>query len=81
MGATGVVLLVSGPGYDAITWLSWAWPPVVLAMAVWMSIQVRRCVPGAGRWLIIPVVAVLGIASIGTAYENIAERSPGMIFQ
>ncbi len=75
MGATGVALVVFTPGYDAMTRLSWAWPPVVLAGAVWMFVQVRRSVTGAGRWLLLPVVAVLGLASVSTAYENIAERS------
>ena len=73
MGATGVALVVFTPGYDAMTRLSWVWPPVVLAMAVWMFVQVRRSVTGAGRWMLIPVVAVLGLASVGTTYENIAE--------
>jgi pimeloyl-ACP methyl ester carboxylesterase len=75
MGATGVALLVFAPGYDAMTWLSWVWPPVVLAMGVWMFVQVRRSVAGTGRWMLIPVVVVLGLASLGTTYENIAERS------
>jgi pimeloyl-ACP methyl ester carboxylesterase len=75
MGATGVALLVFAPGYGAMTWLSWVWPPVVLAMAVWMFVQVRRSVTTAGRWMLIPVVAVLGLASGGATYENIAQRS------
>jgi pimeloyl-ACP methyl ester carboxylesterase len=75
MGATGVALLVFAPGYDSMTWLSWVWPPVVLVMAVWMFVQVRRSVTGAGRRMLIPVVAILGLASLGTTYENIVERS------
>jgi len=75
MGATGVTLVASAPGYDAMSRLSWVWPPVVLAMAVWMFVQVRRSVTGAGGWMLLPVVAVLGLASIGATYENIAERS------
>jgi pimeloyl-ACP methyl ester carboxylesterase len=58
-----------------MTGLSWVWPPVVAAMAVWMLVQVRRSVTGAGRWMLIPVVAVLGLASVSATYENIAERS------
>ena len=63
MGATGVALVVFAPGYDVMTWLSWVWPPVVAAMAVWMFVQVRRSITGAGRWMLLPVVAVLGLAS------------------
>jgi pimeloyl-ACP methyl ester carboxylesterase len=75
MGASGVALVALRPGPDAMTWMSWAWPPVVGAMAVWLLVQVRRSVTGAGRWMLLPVVAVLGLASLGTTYENIAERS------
>ena len=88
MGATGVALVVFAPGFQAMTWLSWVWPPVVAAMAVWMFVQVRRSVTGAGRWMLLPVVAVLGLASVGATYENIAERrdqgtypAPGKSYQ
>ncbi|MCW2848495.1 MAG: alpha/beta hydrolase fold protein [Marmoricola sp.] len=75
MGATGVALVALAPGYDAMTRLSWVWPPVVAVMAGWIFVQVRRSLIGAGRWVLLPVVAVLGLASIGAAYESIAERS------
>ena len=75
MGATGLALVVFTPGHDVMTRLSWVWPPVTLAMAVWMFVQIRRSLSGAGRWMLLPVVAVLGLASVGTTYENVAERS------
>jgi pimeloyl-ACP methyl ester carboxylesterase len=75
MGTTGLALVLLTPGYHAMTRLSWVWPPVVLALAVWIFVQVRRSVTGAGRWMLIPVVTVLGLASVGTTYENIAARS------
>ena len=75
MGTTGLALVVFAPGYDAMTRLSWVWPPVALAMAVWMFVQVRRSLTGAGRRMLLPVVVVLGLMSVGTTYENIAERS------
>ena len=75
MGATGTALLAFAPGYEAMTWVSWVWPPFVLAGSVWMFVQIRRSVTGAGRWMLIPVVVVLGLASVGTTYENLAERS------
>jgi pimeloyl-ACP methyl ester carboxylesterase len=71
MGVTGAGLMAFTPANDALTRLSWVWPPVVLAMAVWAFVQMRRTLPGRGRWLLSPVVAVLALASIGATYENI----------
>jgi pimeloyl-ACP methyl ester carboxylesterase len=72
MAATGVALAVSDPGNDAMTRLGWVWPPVVAALAVWMLVQVRRGLPGRGRRLLTPVIAVLVLASVGATYENIS---------
>jgi pimeloyl-ACP methyl ester carboxylesterase len=71
MGATGLALLVFTPENAAMTRLSWVWPPVVLALAVWMFVQMRRTLTGRGRWLLTPVVAVLAAASFGATYANL----------
>lgn len=72
MGAAGAALLVFTPENDAMTRLSWVWPPVMLALAVWTFVQMRRSLAGRGRWLLTPVIAVLALASLGATYENIA---------
>ena len=73
MGATGLALLAFTPENDAMTWLSWVWPPVVLALAgVDVRADARALLPGRGRWLLTPVIAVLALASVGATYENIS---------
>ena len=72
MGGVGIALMAFRPGNDAMTALGWAWPPVVLGLAAWMFVQMRRALPGRGRWLLTPVVGVLALASVGATYENIA---------
>ncbi len=72
MGGSGLALLAFTPGYDAMAWLSWVWPPVVLALAVWMFVQLRRSLTGAGRWMLTPVIAVLVLAAVGATYQNLA---------
>lgn len=72
MGVTGLALLAFTPENDAMTRLSWVWPPAALALAVWMFVQMRRSLTGRGRWLLTPVIAVLALASVGATYENIA---------
>jgi pimeloyl-ACP methyl ester carboxylesterase len=71
MGSTGFALLALTPGNDALTRLNWVWPPVVLVLAVWMFVQMRRSLPRRARWLLTPVIGVLGLASVGATYENV----------
>jgi pimeloyl-ACP methyl ester carboxylesterase len=72
LAATGVGLLVLTPDDPAMTAAGWVWPPLLLALAVWMGFRVRRSLPrGRGRWLIYPVVAVTAAAAIGGAVESI----------
>ena len=72
MGTTGAALVALAPGSETLTALNWLWPPLVLALAVWMFVQVRRSVTGKARWVITPVIAVQALTSIGATYENIA---------
>ena len=72
MAAAGLALLIARPDDRALNTAGWVWPPVVLALAVWMVIQLRRSLSGRVRWLIYPVIASLAIGSIGGMYETAA---------
>ena len=88
LGATGVGLLVTTPDDPALTAAGWVWPPLLLALAVWMGIRVHRSLAaGSGRWLLYPVVALTAAAAVGGAVETIglaSDRSsyamPGRLF-
>jgi pimeloyl-ACP methyl ester carboxylesterase len=69
---TGLALMSFQPGNTALTVAGWVWPALMLGLVVWMVVRIRRDLPGRGRWLLTPVVAVLGLASLGATYENIA---------
>jgi pimeloyl-ACP methyl ester carboxylesterase len=71
MTATGVTLVVMSPQHATLTWLSWAWPPALLGLVVWMFVQMRRALPGPGRWLLTPVLLVLAVASAGAIAQNV----------
>ncbi len=76
LGATGVGLLVTTPDDPALTAAGWVWPPLLLALAVWMGIRVRRSLAaGSGRWLLYPVVAVMVAAAVGGAIETVGLAS------
>jgi hypothetical protein len=87
MGATGVALVVFTPGNQTMTALNWVWPPLMVALTVWMFAQVRRSLPGRARWLLVAVISVLVLVSIGATYDGIAstgstisEATPGKLY-
>jgi pimeloyl-ACP methyl ester carboxylesterase len=74
MGLGGLLLV--GFGASAREVLNWVWPPVMLALAVWMIVRVhRRLRSRSGRWLLYPVIALLALASIGAGYETVREAA------
>ncbi|MDN5763470.1 MAG: alpha/beta hydrolase [Microlunatus sp.] len=71
----------------AQTVFSWIWPPLLLGLGIWMWLQVRRQLSSRlSRWLLYPVIAVLGLASVGggiVAVQEVAgrqaQRMPGQL--
>ena len=72
LGLTGLALIIVQPGPVAIELLSWIWPVALAAQVMWMVGQVRRGVRGRGRWLLMPVLAVLIAFAIGGAAATVA---------
>ena len=71
---TGLILMVVQPGPGLMDLASWIWPVAVAALAIWTFLEMRRQLPGRGRWLVGGLVAALlliaiagGLATIGTA--------------
>ena len=87
MGATGAALVVLDPGNQTMTALNWVWPPLMVALAVWIFTQVRRSVTGAATWVLIAVTSVLVLTSVGATYANISlptddvhNAAPGQLY-
>ena len=72
LGSIGLGLIVFQPGPAVMDLLSWVWPPVLAALAIWMVIQVRGHLRGRGRWLIAPVIATLIVFAIGGGITTIS---------
>ena len=72
MATLGLASLSGSAAVHAV--LGWLWPPVLLGLVVWMSLQVRGRLrsPGA-RWLLYPVLATLAVCSVGGGYETVRE--------
>lgn len=72
MGLTGTALVTLAPGSSTISALGWVWPPLLLALVVWMTGQARRrSAPRPRRWILYPVFGVLALAGCGGAYETV----------
>src|SRR3954471_23216436 len=51
MGLGGLLLIVFGSSAQQV--LNWVWPPVMLAVAIWMIVRVHRQLRSrSGRWLL-----------------------------
>jgi len=72
MGLVGLALVVFAPRAPAMDVLSWLWPPALLVLAVWIFVRVRRELPGRAKWLVYPVVVVLGALAVGGAFETLS---------
>ena len=69
--AAGLLLVVLQPGSTAIDLLGWLWPPALVAIAVWMLLRVRAGLAGRGRWLLVPLIALLALVGVGGAAVTI----------
>jgi pimeloyl-ACP methyl ester carboxylesterase len=74
MGLGGLLLVGFGSPVQQV--LNWGWPPVMLALAVWMIVCVHRQLHSrGGRWLLYPVIVMLALASIGGGYQTLGEAA------
>ena len=73
MAIAGVVVLaVASTGNE----LGWIWPPVVLALVVWMIVRARRDLHSRTRvWILYPVCLALALSCVGGAYETYREAT------
>jgi pimeloyl-ACP methyl ester carboxylesterase len=70
MAITGLGLLAVAPGTTGLTNSGWVWPPVMIALAIWMGVHMRRALTGRVRWLLYPVIAAVALASVGGLIET-----------
>jgi pimeloyl-ACP methyl ester carboxylesterase len=74
MGLGGLLLVGFGSSVHGV--LDWVWPPVLLALVIWMVVCAhRRLRSRSRRWLLYPVIAMLGLASVGGGYETVREAA------
>jgi pimeloyl-ACP methyl ester carboxylesterase len=72
MGTAGLALMALAPGDETLTALGWVWPPLLLALTLWMTHHARTTLHSRTRaWLLYPIFAALAATSIGGALETV----------
>jgi pimeloyl-ACP methyl ester carboxylesterase len=75
MALAGASLLIFRPDANAFKALGWIWPPALIALAIWMTVQARRHLRSLTRRLMLyPLFVALVIAGVGGSYETIQEQ-------
>jgi pimeloyl-ACP methyl ester carboxylesterase len=87
LAAGGLALVTFAPGDDALTAAAWVWPPALLVVVAWSHRRSRASMPGRTRWLIYPVLGVLGLASVGALVnvvalqrDDVTDAMPGALY-
>jgi len=74
MGVGGIAILVFAPSSATVDALGWVWPPALLGLLVWITIQIRRQLPRrGGRWMLYPVIAVTALAAVGGGIHTVTQ--------
>jgi pimeloyl-ACP methyl ester carboxylesterase len=75
MALAGASLLIFRPDANTFNVLGWIWPPALIALAVWMTVQARRHLHSLTRRLMLyPLFVALVLAGVGGSYETIHEQ-------
>src|SRR5438270_7035950 len=75
MALAGASLLIFRPDATAFNVLGWIWPPALIALAVWMTMQARRHLRSLTRRLMLyPLFVAIFIAGVAGSYETIQEQ-------
>ncbi|MDO8291004.1 MAG: alpha/beta hydrolase [Parvibaculum sp.] len=74
MGLAGAGLLVFAPTGETLNALGWVWPLTLLALVLWMMLQIRRHLHSWTRaWLLYPLISIYAASALGGGYQTIRE--------
>ena len=71
MLVTGLVLVLLQPGPSLMDLAGWVWPVALAILAVWMVRELRRQLPGRGRWLVGGLIAALLLIAVAGALTTV----------
>jgi pimeloyl-ACP methyl ester carboxylesterase len=72
MGITGAGLIALAPRAGTLSTLGWVWPPVLLALVIWMIVGARRRPASRVQpWLLYPIFGALALTALGGGYQTL----------
>lgn len=75
MALASAGLLIFRPDASAMNLLGWIWPPALIGLAAWMTLQARRSLRSLiSRLVLYPLFLGLVLAGVGGSYETIQEQ-------
>jgi pimeloyl-ACP methyl ester carboxylesterase len=73
LALAGLISLLP-PGSVVQDVFGWVWPPLLLGLVIWTMLRAHRQLRSrTRRWLVYPLLVVLGLSSIGGGYETVRE--------
>lgn len=75
LAVSGAALLLLAPGDDGLATAAWVWPPALLGLVIWCARRAHGSMPGPSRWLVHPLLVVLGLSAVGATAENVIARA------
>jgi pimeloyl-ACP methyl ester carboxylesterase len=74
LAGSGAALALLQPGPRLMDLLGWIWPAALAVLAIWMLIQLRRRLHGAGRLLVGGLTAVLLLMAVAGAAMTLVPK-------
>jgi len=72
LALSGGALIILAPSSETLDTLGWIWPPLLLALVVWMAAQARRRRGDAPcSRLLYLVFAVMALSAVGCGYQTV----------
>jgi pimeloyl-ACP methyl ester carboxylesterase len=72
MALTGAGLIALAPRAGTLSTLGWVWPPVLLALVIWMIVRARRRPASRVQpWMLYPIFGALALTALGGGYQTL----------
>lgn len=75
LGGVGALLVLLQPGPALMDLLGWIWPIALALLGIWMFLQARRQLRGAGRWLVGGLIVALLLIAVAGGLTTVSAQT------